>query len=182
MLRRPLTMRRAALAGAISVLMFALLVGPSAHAAPPLKGKPLLSSSGYSTTPTTNPFGGVILTNVKINGGQITSPVAVGSTVTVSGDFSISQNPGCPNCFFQIQVGLANGAIPQACIFDNVILAGGRSGPFSYAFTAPSKKGTYVLAFDVSADINCFDVLGQVWGNGLPGSNYSRWFGVLTVH
>jgi hypothetical protein len=96
---------------------------------------------GYTLTP--GPEGGIILTNVLINGGAITSPVPAGSTNAVEAF------PNCggelTECF--IQYGIAGEPEPQGCasIMQDEF---GDFTPFNGTVTAPEMPGAHLLVFE----------------------------------
>jgi hypothetical protein len=104
---------------------------------------------GYSRATFVN----TTVTNVRINGGAITAPVAPGTTMSVDLDYSI-QNTSCPGCIEQILVGFTHGGGPQ-CAFNGVSGSPGKTGTASLTFTAPSEPGTYYLGLDRGQAVRC---------------------------
>jgi len=130
-----------------------------------------MASFGYSKTPTVR---GVTISNVLVNGGAITSPIAAGSSVTVEMDYNIV-DPDCPSCIDQIQVGFSHVA-PTGCVYSGIPGAAGDSGSGTMTLTAPSTPGTYYLGVDRSQAFSC----PAGWWNGAP-SNPNRWIAAITV-
>lgn len=131
----------------------------------------MMASLGYSVTPTVR---GVTISNVLINGGAMTAPVAAGSTINVSLNYKIV-DPGCPGCIDEIQVGFSHLA-PNGCVYTGVPGTVGVSGSATFSITAPAEAGTYYLGVDRAQDYGC----PTHWWNGAPNAS-NRWFGVITV-
>lgn len=131
----------------------------------------MLASIGYSITPTVR---GVTISNVKINGGAIIAPVAVGSTISVSLDYKIT-DAGCPGCIDEIQVGFSHDK-PASCVYQGIPGSAGASGSATFKIAAPSTPGTYYLGSDRAQDYSC----PAGWWNSAP-TMANRWIGVITV-
>ena len=131
----------------------------------------VMASFGYSKTPTVR---GVTISNVLVNGGAITSPVAAGSSITVEVDYNIVDT-ACPRCKDQIQLGFSHAA-PTGCVYNGYPGAAGVSGTRSITLTAPSTPGTYYIGVDRSQAYSC----PTGWWNGAP-TNTNRWIAAITV-
>jgi hypothetical protein len=90
------------------------------------------------------------LANILVNGQSVSQPVAPGSTVQISLDWSVPA-PGCPNCILQGYIGFQGAAADCfANSFPNI-----RSGSFSGSLTAPDKAGTFLIMVNETADFQC---------------------------
>lgn len=133
--------------------------------------QPPVASLGYSLTPTVR---GVTISNVKVNGGAITSPVEAGSTIDLTMDFNI-KDPGCTGCIDQIQVGFTHLG-PKGCVYSGIPGAAGVSGDGNISIIAPTEPGIYFIGVDRSQDYNC----PAGWWNGAPTTS-NRWIAQITV-
>lgn len=131
----------------------------------------MLASIGYSITPAVR---NVTISNVKINGGAITAPVAAGSTINVSLDYKIT-DASCPGCIDEIQVGFSHDK-PASCVYQGIPGSAGASGSATFTITAPTTTGTYYLGSDRAQDYSC--PVG--WWNSAPTTS-NRWFAVISV-
>jgi len=85
------------------------------------------------------------ISHVHINGHLNQATVQRGATVTVDLTYNF-RDTLCRTCTDEIEVGLANDPTPVGCI--GSISDGQGYGPASFSFTAPTKRGSYFLAFD----------------------------------
>ena len=106
--------------------------------------------------------GEIHLTNVRVNGQSIGQPVATGSTVQLTFDWTVSAIPGCPFCNIQGYVGF-QGTAATCFAFINPAPDG---GSFSGTLTAPAKPGTYLIMINETVDLQCDAVTSG--GGGLP--------------
>jgi len=131
----------------------------------------IMASLGYSVTPTVR---GVTISNVRINGGAITAPVAPGSSIEVSLDYHIVDT-GCPGCIDEIQIGFSH-LQAEGCVYTGIPGSGGVSGSAHITLTAPSEPGTYYIGSDRAQDYAC----PSHWWNGAPTAT-GRWVAAITV-
>lgn len=117
----------------------------------------------------------VTLSNVKINGGSITAPVAAGGTIQVELDYSIVQPSSCPGCIQQIVLGFASLDKPAVCIFSGW---GASSGHASFTIPAPSTPGMEYIAFERSWMYTCAQALSWQWPTPAP----NQYIGVVAIH
>lgn len=107
------------------------------------------------------------LTNIRVNGQPISQPVAPGSTVRLSFDWTLSTVPGCPACCIQGYVGFQG---TDAICFANNVMGGMCPSPFSGSFsgslTVPDKAGAQLIMVNESLDHQCNQVTSG--GGGLP--------------
>lgn len=107
-------------------------------------------------------YGGTIYAELKISGVHIDghpnqATVKPGSTVSVALTYTLRGGG-------EIDVGLANKSAPLDCLYP----ASGY-GHWTYSFTAPTKRGSYFLAFDRAANPSgCPSPLTSWWTNPLP--------------
>ena len=104
--------------------------------------------------------GEIHLTNIRVNGQPISQPVAPGSTVQISFDWSLSEFPGCPFCNMQGYIGFQG--MPAVCALSG---QNGSSGSFSGSLTAPDKAGTSLVMVNETIDFFCSSVTSG--GGGL---------------
>jgi len=101
------------------------------------------------------------VTNILVNGQSISQPVAPGSTVQISFDWSVPAL-ACPNCLIQGYIGFQGTA--ATCFVEDPDQ--GSSGSFSASLTAPDKAGTFLVMVNDTADTQCDPVTSG--GGGLP--------------
>jgi hypothetical protein len=145
--------------------------GPMGETGPQGPVGPSTATMAFNPVPTS---GDVTVSNITVNGGEVTGPVAAGATISIELDYSIVQPSWCPTCIQQIVFGLANLEYPTECIYTGI---GPASGHTSFTLTAPSTPGTYYLAFHRVLHYSCTGALSWTWSPGL-----TEWFGVLAVH
>jgi hypothetical protein len=107
--------------------------------------------------------GEIHLTNIRVNGQPISQPVAPGSTVQISFDWTISVVPGCPICNIQGYIGFQGTA---ATCFKSLDHPPPQSGSFSGSLTTPDKAGTQLIMVNETLDNSCQPVTSG--GGGLP--------------
>src|SRR5262249_28652842 len=112
------------------------------------------------------------LTNILLNGQSISQPVAPGSTVQISFDWSVPAL-ACPTCLLQGYIGFQGTA--ATCFVDDPNR--GSSGSFSASLTAPDKAGTFLVMVNETADTQCDPVTSG--GGGL--SSIAAMVSVLKV-
>ena len=100
-----------------------------------------------------------------------------GGSFTLDHDYVIFNDPGCPGCIDQIEVGLANNANYQTCTYDGIPGVAGVSGHGTASLTVPTAPGRYYLGFDDAATL--FGGQFPAWWDGPPGGN--RYIGVVIV-
>ena len=115
----------------------------------------------------------VTISNVSVNGGNITAPITPGETVDIELDYSIASND-CPGCIQQIVFGFASDSKPGFCIHTGV---GDDSGSSSFTLTAPATPGTHYLAFGRRWEFNCTDALLKTW----PAIGLKSYFGAVAA-
>jgi hypothetical protein len=135
-------------------LTAALAISPAHAATPTIKvpKSPANPSSILAMTlaATSVDSGEIHLTNIRVNGQSIGQPVAPGSTVQISFDWSLSQVPGCPDCVIEGYIGFQGAA--ATCF---VVGFDGNGSSFSSSLTAPGKPGTYLIMVDETLDNQC---------------------------
>ena len=99
-------------------------------------------------------------TNILVNGQSISQPVAPGSTVQISFNWSVPAL-ACPSCLLQGYIGFQGTA---ATCFEDLTGQGG-SGSFSGSLTAPDKAGTFLVMVNETDDFQCDPVTSG--GGGL---------------
>lgn len=105
----------------------------------------------------------ITLTNIKINGGSVTGPVAASGIVHVELDYAIAVDNYCPYCIQQIVFGFASLDQPTYCINTWV---GAASGHASFTLNAPSTPGADYISFHRTWAYTCDQALS--WGWGVP--------------
>ncbi len=114
----------------------------------------------------------VTVSNVSVNGGSITAPIAPGETVNIHLNYSIAVDPACPSCIQQIVFGFASESEPGFCIDTGV---GSASGSSSFTLTAPATPGTHYLAFGRQWQFSCAGV------NSWPVPGLKSYIGAVAV-
>ena len=134
------------------VLLSAAALAPlAANAATPKIPKIMVPKSAATLAMTSVVFQDFHLSNILVNGQSIGQPVAPGSTVQISFNWSVP-NPGCPNCVIQGYFGF-QGAAATCFISGQANLLG--SASVSGSLTAPAKPGTYPIMLNETTDLNC---------------------------
>jgi hypothetical protein len=109
-------------------------------------------------------FQDIHLTNIRVNGQPISQPVAPGSTVQISFDWTFSQPPGCPGCNLQGYIGFQGTA--ASCFIAAFPMPFPQTGSFSGSLTAPDQAGTQLIMVNETAAAGCQPVTSG--GGGLP--------------
>ncbi|MGH9511156.1 MAG: putative Ig domain-containing protein [Terriglobales bacterium] len=167
----------------------------------PTTPAPIVIASVDSVSSTVS-WGGAIISGVKlssVNGTNALSPpgnvleIESGGTspnpVTVAFNYTIFNDPGCPGCIDQIEVGLNTEASPQACAYSGIPpLSPGVSGSAAdctasvsnkpITINVPNTPGRYYIGIDRSEDYG-FLYSTPYWWSGPPPA--SRYIGVVDV-
>ncbi|MGH9530380.1 MAG: putative Ig domain-containing protein [Terriglobales bacterium] len=99
--------------------------------------------------------------------------------VTVAFNYSIYNDPSCPSCIDQIEIGLNTEASPQACAYSGIPpLSPGVSGSASITINVPNTPGRYYIGMDRSEDYSCLQSTPYWWSGPPPASRY---IGVVDV-
>ena len=121
-------------------------------------------------------FAGVSISNVQLNGGGNFLFLPGGGALTLDHDYFIFNDPGCPGCIDQIEVGLASG-LYQACTYDGIPGVAGVAGHGTTSLTVPASPGRYFVGFDYAQTYFCNQY--PAWWSGPPGP--SRYMAVVIV-
>ena len=132
------------------LILVAAVAGVATLPADAAKIPPIRAPKSAATLAMTSvDAGDVHLTNILVNGKSISQPVAPGSTVQISFDWSLSDP--CSGCLIEGYIGFQG--TPATCFTDGVFP--GTSGSFSGSLTAPDKPGTYLVMVNDTLDIQC---------------------------
>lgn len=150
-------------------------VGPQGPQGEPGSPWPLgpTVSAGYATK-TDN--GTWTVSNILLNGGEVTGPVRPGSGVQVILDWTYQNDPNyCPTCLTQLVFGFLSDPTPQIC----VDAATGGSGSAQFTLYAPDDIGPQEVMVARHWQYTCEDAL-MSW----PGGDATRgkMFGVVGVY
>ena len=134
------------------ILLSASALAPlAANAATPKIPKIMVPKSAATLAMTSVVFQDFHLSNILVNGQSIGQPVAPGSTVQISFDWT-DPAPGCPGCIVQGYIGFQGMA---ATCFVTGEADQFPSASFSGSLTAPAKPGTYPIMLNETTDLNC---------------------------
>jgi hypothetical protein len=106
------------------------------------------------------PIDDTTLTQILVNGGNVTGPVAAGSKVRVSLHYLVSRPSWCPNCLQQVVFGFADDPTPSRCLY---IGARGGSGDYAFDLIAPASAGSSYVRFARRLSADCTGALSS-WG------------------
>jgi hypothetical protein len=120
-------------------------------------------------------WGGATITNVQLNGGGNVLTLPGGGAFTLSHDYRVANDPSCPGCIDQIQVGLSINAGPQICSYFGIPPVTGVSGNATVGLTVPAASGTYFVGIDWSEQYSCV----AFWSTSNPTPN--RYIGKVIV-
>jgi len=100
----------------------------------------------------------VNVTNVDMNGQGNSISVSPGASITISLDYEIWSNSGCPGCIDQIVVGIEN--TPKYCAYNNIPGSyPGETGSNTHTITAPTAPGIYYLKWTKHMEYSCSDAM-----------------------
>lgn len=128
--------------------------GPQGEVGPQGPVGPANATLAFAPIPVTED---TTLTNIKVNGGSITAPVAAGSTIKVELDYTVAPPVDCPGCIQQLVFGFASTSKPDICIDIGMSI---KSGHASFTLTAPSTPGTYYIQYTRPMMYGCYQVTG----------------------
>lgn len=98
------------------------------------------------------------ISNVQVNSTGNIADVNAGSSVSISLDYQIWNQPDCPGCIDQIVVGLDSR--PLYCAYEGIPgLDPGETGSHANTFTAPTANGSYTLYAFFTQQYSCTDAL-----------------------
>ncbi|HEX7615083.1 MAG TPA: putative Ig domain-containing protein [Thermoanaerobaculia bacterium] len=120
-------------------------------------------------------WGGATITNVQLNSGGNVLTLPGGGAFTLSHNYTVANDPSCPGCIDQIQVGLSINPGPQICSYFGIPPVSGVSGQATVGLTVPAASGTYYIGIDWSEQYSCV----TFWSYSPPTPN--RYIGKVIV-